>query len=322
MKKNHLKGYSVAVAGLLSILTLASCGGGGDSSSVAPSSTAPQPSVSTSSPDRESSSLPSSPEESSISVDTSQPVVSFYLNDGTETLFTQYNFTANRRITLPDEDPQREGYVFTGWFTDPECTTPYDQTSRPTESFSLYAGWMTAFTMEAEYTDFTNKAGMGYSSNVIGTDMIVKDNGTANASNGFYVSYLYYNGATLDFDFTAEEAVEDAYLVVRLSSEFYDIFLNDENYRIVVNGEDLTGFNFDLSGALSVSTEDKRPFTNFTVTTTLSLPQGENRISLIVDNNDNYGGTMRASAPLVDCIYIGTESELSWEPKTDNLKNK
>lgn len=39
------------------------------------------------------------------------------------------------------EDPTREGYDFTGWYTNSECTTLYDFSALVTENITLYAGW-------------------------------------------------------------------------------------------------------------------------------------------------------------------------------------
>ena len=40
-------------------------------------------------------------------------------------------------------DPTLPGYVFTGWYTDPECTIPWDFTqNRVNSNIALYAGWM------------------------------------------------------------------------------------------------------------------------------------------------------------------------------------
>ncbi|MGN0493225.1 MAG: InlB B-repeat-containing protein [Acutalibacteraceae bacterium] len=40
------------------------------------------------------------------------------------------------------EDPVKEGYRFTGWYTDPDCTYSFDtETDTVTGSMTLYAGW-------------------------------------------------------------------------------------------------------------------------------------------------------------------------------------
>lgn len=39
------------------------------------------------------------------------------------------------------EDPVRTGYAFTGWYTDTECSIPYDWSSEVSASMTLHAGW-------------------------------------------------------------------------------------------------------------------------------------------------------------------------------------
>lgn len=40
------------------------------------------------------------------------------------------------------EDPVKEGYIFTGWYTDRDCTENFDiKTDTVTTSMTLYAGW-------------------------------------------------------------------------------------------------------------------------------------------------------------------------------------
>ena len=46
-----------------------------------------------------------------------------------------------KTITLPSEAPVKEGYEFTGWFTDEKCTTEFDVNTIITKDITLYAGW-------------------------------------------------------------------------------------------------------------------------------------------------------------------------------------
>ena len=42
----------------------------------------------------------------------------------------------------PDEDPVKEGYVFTGWYLDKACTVKWNpEEDVVTGSMTLYAGW-------------------------------------------------------------------------------------------------------------------------------------------------------------------------------------
>ena len=44
-------------------------------------------------------------------------------------------------VTAPEE-PVKEGYAFTGWYLDRECTAPWNlETDTVTDSFTLFAGW-------------------------------------------------------------------------------------------------------------------------------------------------------------------------------------
>lgn len=46
-------------------------------------------------------------------------------------------------IKAPTEIPQKDGYIFSDWFTDPACTEPYDFSNSEIESdLTLYAGYM------------------------------------------------------------------------------------------------------------------------------------------------------------------------------------
>ena len=45
-------------------------------------------------------------------------------------------------VLTVSEEPVKEGYVFTGWYTDRDCTDEWDiATDTVTNSMTLYAGW-------------------------------------------------------------------------------------------------------------------------------------------------------------------------------------
>ena len=258
----------------------------------------------------------------------------FHLNDGTDDVYTTVHFEDDARISNPGK-PQREGYFFKGWYADEACTTEFNFNERQTGNKEIYARWLQIYTFEAEYTQFTNlpasdrtaengsKIGYGYSNNVKGLQLIMAEsNSGANASNGYYVTSLYYNGAYLEFIINSDKEVTDAVLVLRLSAEYYDMHLNEENYLIMVNDNELPYGNIDITGAITdMSSLNKRAFTNYTVSSTVHLEAGENVIRLEVNNDEKQGatGTMNAIAPMVDCIYVYTDATLTWEPFSDNI---
>ena len=141
------------------------------------------------------------------------------------------------------------------------------------------------------------------------------------ASQGYYITSLYYNGAYLEFVLQSDREVEDAQLVLRLSSEYYDMHLNSDNFLVLVNGEALKYDDIDLTGAITdLSSLLKRPFTDHAVGE-IHLLEGENVIRLQVNNSDKQGttGTMNAAAPMIDCIYVATDAELTWSPFANGI---
>ncbi|MEE8808090.1 MAG: InlB B-repeat-containing protein [Lactimicrobium sp.] len=73
------------------------------------------------------------------------PIVTFRYNGvGDTDAYKKYNVTYNTTVAAPETNPTADGYVFTGWYTDPECTTLYDfsdDTKTITADMTLYAGW-------------------------------------------------------------------------------------------------------------------------------------------------------------------------------------
>ncbi len=247
----------------------------------------------------------------------------FYLNaDDPDEIYTTSSFTLGEWIDEP-EAPVREGYVFNGWYTDAEATQKFSFNGRCEADTSLYAGWRKIYVFEAEYTDLEGRQGNGYSGNTSGVGLIGRDNCDAGASNGYYISCLYYDGAYLTFNIVSDREVSDVTIVLSLSAEFDDVILTDDMYFVDVNGETYN-VEVSLTGAYSV-TEDgehkKRPFTQHTIATKVHLNEGENVIELVTNNSEHMSGaTMEATAPMVDCLILYTSAELTWEPVLSNLE--
>ncbi len=187
-----------------------------------------------------------------------------------------------------------------------------------------------------------DKLGFGESSNPKGLYLIEWDCYEAGASNEYYISYLYNPGSFLEFCITAQEDVKDATLVLRLTPELHDMFFltggpdgtaaEKNGYKIyvnpvysfnsIINKESLESFeqmyelNHDLTGAVTKDEDPnytrKRAFEDYTITASLSLNKGENIIRLVTENTHDYGGSMHAAAPMVDCIKIYTSEDIAW----------
>lgn len=235
----------------------------------------------------------------------------FYLSEGDA--YTTIHFDDDSRIEKP-ADPTAEGKAFTGWFTaDGEA---FSDMKKYSGDQSFYAGWQTGFALEAEATQLTgldlnrddansdgNKIGYGRSGEAPGTGMIADRN---DASGGKYIRGLYYYGANLEFVFTSDAAVDDATLVARLSAEFKDYALTSSDLVFEVNGQ-------AVPYTTTINLTEDGPFTDFTISTAVSLKEGENVIRLVVENDEKQfpDGTVYAAAPIVDCLYVYTTSELA-----------
>ncbi|MCD7954509.1 MAG: InlB B-repeat-containing protein [Lachnospiraceae bacterium] len=254
----------------------------------------------------------------------------FHLNNGEEDdVYETITFESNKWIDEPEE-PVWENHVFDGWYEDEECTIAYEFEARCTESKDLYAKWRTIYTLEAEYTYLEGKPGRGYSGESSGLNLIMEDN-TENgtASNGYYVGWLYYNNASVDFELEAAEEVSDVTIVFRLSAEYDPLEVTGDELLVEVmdeSGANIDDYDFELSitDAYDLIEENeygKRDFTDYVAATGVTLYEGYNMISLVVNNNiKGSGGTMYAAAPIVDCMYIYTGTEVTIIDYPENIE--
>ena len=72
-----------------------------------------------------------------------------------------YNTTAQN----PESEPTRNGYTFTGWYTDKECTKAFDFEQALTENWAtVYAGWeQNEYTVTVNYYDIDTNKSIHYS---------------------------------------------------------------------------------------------------------------------------------------------------------------
>lgn len=220
--------------------------------------------------------------------------------------------------------PTLAGYRFMGWYTDEELTTAYT-IGFINADMVVYAKWLKEYIFEAENTEIENISGTGYSNARGGKELIfASDDGTGpdmQASGGYYIAGLYTQGNELVFEINAEAAVTDAVLVLRLAAEFRNITMSPDPtaadyYTVSVNGTPVQYAPITMQGTdVTVIDGGQYPFEDYTLTTSLSLQAGENVIRLTTSNSNAYHvGTMRANAPMVDCMKIYTSTVLTWTP--------
>lgn len=251
----------------------------------------------------------------------------FFMNDNTDAVFTTVYFEEGKRISKPG-DPVWEGHVFDGWYSDADCTEEFKFTKKYTESQFVYAKWRTVYTFEAEYSYISDdKWGQGYSGQNSGLGLIMSENGDSTenhtASNGYYVGWIYYSGASIDFTVTSDRDVSDLTIVFRLTAEYQDCTVSGDEIYVQVN-EEKHNFEFSITGVYGteeMSKKGRNDFQNYTVGSKISLKKGVNTISLVINNEkQGVGATMNASAPLVDCMYLYTSASLTLDEHKDNIK--
>ncbi|HHT67216.1 MAG TPA: InlB B-repeat-containing protein [Erysipelotrichaceae bacterium] len=215
-------------------------------------------------------------------------------------------------------------YMFINWYTDAALTNEYDPNKVINNDTMIYGRIVKRNTFEAEFVNLQDMHGVGSSVELYEEAMIFSyekigagnNTGVDWVSNGWYVAGLYYSGAGINFEIMADQAIEDAVLVMRVSSEFKELHhnpLTPETYSVLVNGVE---FEYELPLTLPLpNTErendpdgEKTPFEDVIISYHFSLSEGYNMISFITNNSWDYGaGTFRANAPMIDCIYIFTE---------------
>ena len=248
---------------------------------------------------------------------------------------------APTRADVATKGHQATSFTFGGWYTDKECKTAYDFKSTVNDNITLYAKWTGTYIFEAEHVALIDPntgrplKGMGASGGSEGPNMVdppAPGQEGINASNGYYVTYLYSPGLGLYFNITSDRDVADATLIFRISSETVPYALTSsplggetENgtrlsqYDISLNGESIEYETIEILDTLGhTATGGKRPFSDHTIAVKLSLKKGVNVFSFVTANMNGMGGTMAATAPVIDCIKVTTSAELSWNPVLTN----
>lgn len=162
------------------------------------------------------------------------------------------------------------------------------------------------FVLEAEFSPDLEWAEdwPGFSCSQSGANVIVPDSDkTFAASNGFFVSYLYKNGASFGFTVKSSKACKVT-LSWRISAEFY----NNQTYtatgnEVKVNDTMVVYPGITFKDVPATSDKKNKPFADFKLGK-VDLVEGDNKIVYTTKNTNALGGTMAATAPIIDCFKI------------------
>lgn len=177
-----------------------------------------------------------------------------------------------------------------------------------------YAAGKHKYVLEAEQTDLSGKDAFGYSGSTSGTGMVVGDNtDSRSASNGYYVGWLYKPASYLTFAFECEEDLDDVTIVFRLSAQYGNVDVTGDQIFVAVNYDETADdweqtFEFPMHvESYSEMSSSVKDFQDYLVVENISLSKGYNEIELDINNSiQGVGGTMKAAAPLVDCLILYT----------------
>ncbi len=215
------------------------------------------------------------------------------------------------------------GWECTQWYTDEALTSRWIWGLAVNESMTLYGAWAQQYTFEAEYcSNIRELTGAGFSGASSGLNMIERDLLDKGASNEFYVTYLYREGLGLTFTIDAATEVSGATMYLRLSTEYMSLDLTGDQFEVRVTYEDGTSVTYSYP-TISIdpigegTSGEKAEFKDYLITNSLRLREGANVITLTVTNSDITMGTMTAYAPIIDCMKITTDAELSWTKDCD-----
>lgn len=177
----------------------------------------------------------------------------------------------------------------------------------------VYDKYIETNTFEAEQIDVSKLQGAGYSSSPSGRGMLQK---FTNASNGYALGYLH---KAILFDFYIEsEADTIGNMILCLGTEVGTITFTPENFKIYINDIEI---DYDSIEVVENGTGQTTVFSEFSLSDTIELKEGENKISFEILNTSEKAeiGTATAKGPIFDYLKIeGTDVKLGWRPVAAN----
>lgn len=220
-----------------------------------------------------------------------------------------YKIEDGSKLTQPSVT--RDGYAIEAWYTDATMTSRAVWGMKVKADMDLYAKWLKTTVMEAEFNpNLWEMSGPGFSGAASDKSMVVRDdaNYPMDASNGYYVSYLYSKGLSFEFDFSVNKASK-ATLIARWSAEMKDFSIDGDSYQVAVNGVTISYDTISFTNVPGMGAQQKHKFADYTLNT-IDLKEGDNKIVLTTNNDFPMGATATAAAPLVDCLKLAATDDV------------
>ena len=215
---------------------------------------------------------------------------------------------------IPSVVPERQEYAFVGWFADSKQEKALEDGAAVTEDTTVYAGWKrektgsSQYVFEAEDLDLTGKSGPGYSGENAGIGMIVTNKDTK-ASQDKFVAYQCREGNSLEFYLASDMETDNAEVILSLAAEFAEMELIPSMYEVSVNGEPIAYAAISLKLAENAQ---QGTFADYTLGK-VHLKEGANLIQLKTTNSEALGGTLTATAPIIDALKLETDAVVIWD---------
>ncbi len=141
--------------------------------------------------------------------------VHFYLNDDTDNLFTSITGNPQGGLFMPNGTPERQGYLFNGWFLDREGTLVYDGAAK--EDLSVYAHWspQTEAAFIGEEHTLTLHLGGGQTLTFTVTEPLLEMPETPSREGYTFGGWFEDEALTVPWNFTSDAVAGDMDLYAR-----------------------------------------------------------------------------------------------------------
>jgi len=176
------------------------------------------------------------------------------------------------------------------------------------------------YIFEAEYIDFTDQRGSGWSNTQVEWGMVMGDGETTDTSNGMYVAYFTPPYATLRFPFTSTEAGTGTLIFSMVSEYVKDFYgtlgmlLDPSIMTITINGVN-TNYQMFVHGENNPTIA----FEEYIFLEDFAIQEGDNLIEITILENDYFPGRT-GGGPNVDYMKIVSDLDLVMDLFVDSIE--